>query len=171
MGASPVLAAVGPPVPAGFHPVLAAACEAWVAGLGPRLWAIVLFGSVARGEATGTSDIDLLVVAEAFPRRLAARRQELLALYAPVREARGLPWVEWNLATKTPGEARATSPLYLDMVEDARLLFDRDGFFAGVLDRLRARMRELGTRKVVLPDGSWYWDLRPGFRFGDEVEL
>jgi hypothetical protein len=126
---------------------------------------------MARGDATEGSDVDLLVVADGFPRRLGARRQELLDLYAPAREAGGLPFIEWNLVTKTPDEAREHSPLYLDMVEDGRLLFDRDGFFAAVLGRMRARMRELGSRRVFLPDGSWYWDLQPGFRFGDEVRI
>jgi hypothetical protein len=162
---------LAPSVPAAIRAALAAATDAWIAGLGPRLISIVLFGSVARGEATESSDIDVLVVAGGFPWSLSARRHELFALYAPAREARGLPFVEWNLVTKTPEEARFTSPLYLDMVEDGRLLFDRDGFFVGVLDGLRARMRELGSRRVFLPDGSWYWDLRPGFRFGEEVEL
>ena len=92
-------------------------------------------------------------------------------MYAPVRETRQVPIVEWNLVTKTPEEARVHSPLYLDMVEDGRLLFDREGFFAGVLDRMRARMRELGSQRVFLPDGSWYWDLQPGFRFGGEVQI
>ncbi len=168
-----------PPVPATFslsgpaptRAALAAATDVWVASLGPRLVSIVLFGSLARGDATTRSDVDLLVVAEGFPRRLSARRQELLELYAPVREARQLPFVEWNLVTKTPDEARVHSPLYLDMVEDGRLLFDRDGFFADVLERMRVRMRELGSRRVFLPDGSWYWDLQPGFRFGDEVRI
>jgi hypothetical protein len=57
------------------------------------------------------------------------------------------------------------------MVGDAILLFDRDGFFESVLDELRARMRALGSRRVMLPDGSWYWDLKPDFRFGEVVEL
>ena len=171
MLASPVLTALVSSVPATIRTALTAAADAWIAGLGPRLVSIVLFGSVARGDAIETSDIDLLVVAEGFPRRLSARRQELLGWYAPVREAGNLPLVEWNLVTKTPEEARVTSPLYLDMVEDGRLLFDRDGFFAAILERMRARMRELGSCRIVLPDGTWYWDLQPGFRFGDEVSL
>jgi hypothetical protein len=81
------------------------------------------------------------------------------------------PEVEWNLVTKSPEEARYRSPLYLDLVEDAVLLVDRDGFFQAVLDGMRARMRELGSRRVVLPDGSWYWDLKPDFRFGEVVEI
>jgi hypothetical protein len=113
----------------------------------------------------------VLIVAEGFPRSLAERRRPLLAEWVQARADLALPYVEWNLVTKTPDEARYRSPLYLDMVEDAILLFDRDGFFAGVLDGMRARMRELGSRRVYLADESWYWDLKPDFKFGEVVEI
>jgi hypothetical protein len=32
-------------------------------------------------------------------------------------------------------------------------------------------MRALGSRRVYLADGSWYWDLKPDFRFGEVVEI
>jgi hypothetical protein len=32
-------------------------------------------------------------------------------------------------------------------------------------------MRALGSRRVYLADGSWYWDLKPDFRPGEVVEL
>lgn len=156
-------------MPGPLRAALNVAVPAWTALLGERLVSLVLFGSVARGDAHDRSDIDLLIVAESFPRRLADRRRPLLAEWARVRGA--LPAVDWNLVTKTPEEARAHSPLYLDLVEDAVLLFDRGGFFEAVLHSLRARMQALGSRRIYLPDGSWYWDLRPGFRFGDVVEL
>ncbi len=111
----------------------------------------------------------MLVVAAGFPQRFSERRRPLLGEWARVRG--DLPAVEWNLVTKTPEEAREHSPLYLDMVEDGLLLFDRDGFFQSVLEAMRTRLKALGSRRVLLPDGSWYWDLRPGFRFGDVVEL
>ena len=155
--------------PGPLRAALHMAVPAWIALLGPRLVSIVLFGSVARGDARQASDIDVLIVAEGFPRSLRDRRRPLLAEWVRVRGA--LPAVEWNLVTKTPEEARTPSPLYLDLVEDGVLLFDRDGFFGGVLDALRARMRALGSRRIYLSDGSWYWDLRPGFRFGEVVEL
>ncbi len=154
-----------------FRTALAAAAEAWAAELGPRLVSMVLFGSVARRRAGPSSDIDLLIVAEGFPKSLAERRRPLLEEWSRVRAERGLPAVEWNLATKTPDEARHHSPLYLDMVEDGILLVDRGGFFAAVLDAMRARMRALGSRRVFLSDGRWYWDLKPDFRFGEVVEL
>ena len=99
------------------------------------------------------------------------RRQPLLDAWEAVRTARGLPHVEWNLIVKTRDEATYHSPLYLDMVEDAILILDRGRFFEGVLAGMRERMRELGSRRIHLPDGSWYWDLKPDFRWGDVVEI
>jgi predicted nucleotidyltransferase len=150
---------------------LATAVEAWRASLESRLVSIVLFGSVARGTARDDSDIDLLVVADGFPRSLRDRLQVLLAQWDRVRGAQRLSAVTWNLVTKTPDEARVHSPLYLDIVEDGICLFDREGFFASVLEEMRARMRALGSRRVMLDDGSWYWDLKPDFRFGEVVEI
>jgi hypothetical protein len=87
------------------------------------------------------------------------------------RAPRGLPHVQWNLVTKSPAEAQLRSPLYLDLVEDGILILDRQGFFEAVLAGMRARMRALGSRRVHLPDGTWYWDLKPDFRFGEVVEI
>lgn len=39
------------------------------------------------------------------------------------------------------------------------------------LDQLRARMKTLGSRKIVLDDGTYYWLLKPGLRFGEVIEL
>jgi hypothetical protein len=158
-------------VPIALRTAIDAATEAWCVSLGPRLVSLVLFGSVARGEARETSDIDVVVVAEGFPRSLADRRRPLLREWERVRREQNLPQVEWNLVTKTPEEARYHSPLYLDIVEDGVLLVDRDGFFQSILDAMRARMGVLGSRRVFLPDGSWYWDLKPDFVFGEIVEL
>jgi predicted nucleotidyltransferase len=145
--------------------------ETWRESLGQRLVSLVLFGSVARGEARDGSDIDLLVVGEGFPKSLRERRALLLAAWARATAERRLPAIEWNLVTKTPEEAQHHSPLYLDMVEDGIVLVDRDGFFQSILDAMQQRMRELGSRRVALPDGSWYWDLKPDFRAGDIVEI
>lgn len=154
-----------------FRSALRAASEAWVGGLGERLISLVLFGSVARGQARPSSDIDLLVVAEGFPRSLRDRRRPLLETWEQVRTAQALPYVEWNLVTKSPEEARFHSPLYLDIVEDGILLLDRAGSFEAVLSEMRERMRALGSRRIYLDDGSWYWDLKPDFRFGEVVEI
>ena len=164
-----------PQVPASlqepFRSALEAAARSWSDALRERLISLVLFGSVARREARPDSDIDLLVVAEGFPRSLGERRRPLLEEWERTRAARAFPHMSWNLVTKSPEEGRGHSPLYLDMVEDGILLLDRGGFFETVLDEMRTRMRELGSRRIHLDDGSWYWDLKPDFRFGEVVEI
>jgi predicted nucleotidyltransferase len=143
--------------------------------LGHRLRSVVLFGSVARGEADSTSDIDMLIVAEGLPpSRLA--RQDVLA-HADTRIEPDLErlrregiWTDVLPIVKTPEEAARVTPLYLDMVEDAVLLVDRDGFFAGVLARLRKSLRRLGARRVW-QEGFWYWDLKPDYQPGEVFEI
>jgi hypothetical protein len=158
-------------LPEPFRAALVAACEAWSTRFGEQLVSLVLFGSVARRDTRPASDIDLLVIAEGLPRSLRDRRRPFLEEWERARAAGGLPPTTWNLVTKSPAEARTHSPLYLDLVEDAVLLLDRGGFFQAVLGELERRMRALGSRRVFLPNGGWYWDLKPDFRFGEVVEL
>ncbi|MDQ7030174.1 MAG: nucleotidyltransferase domain-containing protein [Ardenticatenia bacterium] len=143
--------------------------------LGDRLVSVVLFGSVARGEAGPTSDIDLFVVLEEAPRGMRRRR----ALLEPARQ-RLTPALEalWQQGIYTDfveiirsrEEARRFHPVYLDMTEEAVILYDKNAFFAGILERLRRRLQELGARKKRIGK-VWYWDLKPDFRPGEVIEL
>lgn len=56
------------------------------------------------------------------------------------------------------------------MTEDAILLYDREGFFAGMLQRLRSRLAELGAQRKQL-GRLRYWDLKPDFQLGEVIEL
>jgi len=139
------------------------------------LVSVVLFGSVARGDATANSDIDLLIIANELPPGQFARKRLLAAADAAferdLAEAeRG--GVDTRLAriVRTPAEAARVIPLYLDMTEDARLLYDRDAFFTGVLDRVRGSLKRLGARRIR-QGKTWYWDLKPDFKPGDVIEI
>jgi predicted nucleotidyltransferase len=143
---------------------------------GSDLVAAVLFGSVARGEAGLGSDVDLILVFRTPP----AGRQPRFRLFydalmvhraaldEAVRQGIG---IDWSPVILSAAEASEPSPLYLDLVDDAVLLVDRDGFFAGVLQRLRSRLAEMGATRIRLPDGSWYWDLNPQRLPATEVRL
>jgi predicted nucleotidyltransferase len=147
-----------------------------VAGLyGPRLVACAVFGSVGRGTQRQDSDIDLLIVARDLPRGRFARVEEFLAVETrlekdlrPVDAAAGP--IDLSPVFKTPEEAEAGSLLFLDMVEDAKILLDADGFLARRLERLRTRLRELGSRRVAYGNG-WYWELKPDLRPGEIFAL
>ncbi len=142
---------------------------------GSQLVSLVLFGSAARDAAGPDSDLDLLIVATDLPDGRLARVRQFMGIeqrIAPeVRAAREAGWnVELSPVFKTPDEARAGSPLFLDMVEDGRLLYDRGDFMKGMLDGLRERLAALGARRIWRGN-AWYWDLKPDYRPGEVFEI
>lgn len=150
-------------------PLLLRACEDVY---GERLVSLVIFGSGGRGTARPDSDLDLLLVASPLPGGRMRRVEEFEAvekrLHALLPPGLGAPPL--SPVFKTPEEAGHGSPLFLDMTEDARILFDRDGFFGRELDRLRRRLAELGSRRIWRGN-AWYWDLKPDYRPGEVFEL
>ena len=143
--------------------------------LGDNLTSVVLYGSVARGEAHAESDVDLLIICKQLPHAIFERNR----LLDPVREqveprlrrlwARGYRG-DFSEILKTEAEAQHVVPPYLDMTEDAILLVDRGRFFAQVLERVRERLRELGAQRKQLGTVR-YWDLKPDFRPGEVIEI
>lgn len=79
-------------------------------------------------------------------------------------------FIELSPVIKSPEEAEAGTPLFLDMVEDARIIYDKDDFFKKRLERLKSRLKALGARRVWRAN-AWYWDLKPDFKPGDIIEL
>jgi predicted nucleotidyltransferase len=145
---------------------------------GERLVSLVLYGSAARGTMKPFSDIDLLVIVKDLPKgnheRWVEWRKQVVepAIQDECdRLYREGYYVTVSARLKTPEEASFFHPFYLDMTQEAILLFDRDGFFRKVLERLRRRLQELGSKRVFLPDGSWYWVLKPDIKWGEVFDL
>jgi predicted nucleotidyltransferase len=142
---------------------------------GNDLITLAVFGSVGRGTPNPFSDVDCLIVAENLPDgRLSRIRQ-----FEPVEQ--GLSFllgelrrsgIETSLAPvlKTPAEVLKGSLLFLDMLDDARLLFDRDVFFQGYLEHLKQRLELLGAKKVNQGQ-RWHWVLKPDYQPGEVIEL
>ncbi len=156
-----------------YAPVVKRFCEKLLEVFGDRLVAVVLFGSVARGDWGQNSDIDLIIVADGWSNkriwerirelRKVERMVEASAEYANAVEAGYIPRFQpYPLSLK---EAKRFNRVYLDAVLDGVILFDRDSFAEKVLSSLRKRLEEIGAKRVVLPSGSYYWvlkDLEPG---------
>ena len=142
---------------------------------GPRLVACAVFGSVGRGTPRYGSDIDLLLVVRGLPDGRFNRVEEFLPVETQLEPAlrageAGHPPIALSPVFKTPAEVEAGSPLFLDMIEDARILYDPDGFLTHYLDRLRTRLRQLGARRIRRGN-AWYWELKPDLEPGEVFTL
>ncbi|MEO8678484.1 MAG: nucleotidyltransferase domain-containing protein [Vicinamibacterales bacterium] len=171
----------GPPatITAGMHPfydvLVEAASKACQRHYGARLVSVAVFGSVGRRTPGPDSDIDLLVVAEQLPRGRLARSDDFAAVERSLNpqltsaHAHGLhPTL--SPIFKTPEEVAAGSPLFLDMLDDGRILYDRDGFLQQAFEAFADRLARLGARRIWRED-SWYWDLKPDYKPGEVFEI
>ncbi len=159
-----------------YRTVIQKLLDALIRLYGDNLVSLVIYGSVARGNPRMDSDIDMLVVFEELPRPISERirlferaEDEIQPLLDELME-RGYA-IALSPLIKTRDEARMFSPIYLDMTEDAVIVYDKDSFFEGVLTRLINRLRELGATRVWVSDRAWYWVLKRDYRFGEVIEI
>ena len=159
-----------------YRTVIKRLLDALIRLYGDNLVSLVIYGSVARGNPRVDSDIDMLVVFEELPRPISERirlferaEDEVQPLLDELME-RGYA-IALSPLIKTRDEARRFSPIYLDMTEDAVIVYDKDSFFEGVLTRLINRLRELGATRVWVSDKAWYWVLKRDYRFGEVIEI
>jgi len=139
--------------------------------LGDNLVSIALYGSVARGQATPSSDIDLFVVLQEAPAGMLARRRLLQTVRDSLTPELEDLWTQGIYADfieviRSRTEAQQFHPLYLDMSQEAALLYDRDQFMENLLGRVRERLQRAGAERH--PVGRyWYWDLKQAFVPGE----
>ena len=159
----------------GFQELQNALLEAAARHYGSGLVSLVIYGSAGRGTQRPDSDLDFLVVAEDLPMgrlRRVAEFEEVESDLLPLLDRLGEMGLRIELSPvfKTRQEVLRGSPLFLDLADEAIILFDRDDFFLHVLNRLRDRLSMLGARRVWRGN-AWYWDLKPDLKPGEEFQL
>lgn len=135
---------------------------------------LAVFGSVARGEARPDSDIDILIVHKEVGPNPTCRFVDILfelkrsQEYTRLKE-RGLnpdPYPVFMTAKELWGSPH----ILLDLLDQGIIIYDT-GLLKERLEALRRRLSELGSKKVVLEGGKWYWDLKPDWKPGEVIEL
>jgi len=142
---------------------------------GDEIRSIALFGSVARGTASATSDMDLLIVHQDGVQQILDRFTDVAMRLRESEESQELE-AKGILAEPYPLFLTVTRLkkhpwILLDIADHGIILRDHDEILAKELMAIRKRLEELGSIKVVLPDGTWYWDLKPDWKPGEVVEL
>jgi predicted nucleotidyltransferase len=158
-----------------FNDILDTVCQVCLAHYGDGLISLAVFGSVARGTMRPDSDVDLLVVVNSLPRGRLARVRDFEAVEAAAAEVLSSAAREGIQTTlspvlKAPEEVQKGSLLFLDMVDQAVILYDRDRFLRCYLDQLKARLEALGARRVYRR-GGYYWLLKPDLKPGEGITL
>jgi predicted nucleotidyltransferase len=160
----------------GVRPLLDRLLDLLRARLGEQLLAVALYGSLARGQGRPTSDMDLLIVYRGD--RMAVFDQFMDMLLYDLVDT--LEWMELRREGLKPdpypvffneAELADTPWLLLDIQDHGIILYDPHAILQRKFESLRRRLTELGSRKVVLQDGSWYWDLKPDWKPGEVIEL
>jgi len=142
---------------------------------GERMVSFCLYGSVARGTINNSSDIDFLIVAEDLPDRRLNRIDEFEKVKNKIQQLIKDAWknevyIELSPIIKTPAEVRIGSLLFLDMLEDGKILFDRDNFLQNYFDEFRAHLKKLGAHRVVRGE-TWHWILKEPYTPGEVFEV
>lgn len=141
-----------------------------------RLVSIAIFGSVAKDTFRPDSDIDILIVAEYLPKGRIKRVAEFEE-NVENRLSEDIKMMSKNNiypylspVIKSIEEVKQGSPLFLDMIEDVKILYDKDKFFENYLSELKEKLKKLGSKKVYFK-GGYYWLLKPDYKPGDIIEL
>ncbi len=141
-----------------------------------KLDSFAVYGSVARGDASDCSDIDILLISDSLQGSLSSRVEKLIQIENNLSEE--LMWLrEHGIYTALSfyplkrSEALRLPLLFLDLTEEAVILYDRDGFLESLLLELKAKLLKYGAKKHVVNKKRWYWDLKPNYRFGERIEV
>ncbi|MET1160516.1 MAG: nucleotidyltransferase domain-containing protein [Thermoprotei archaeon] len=143
---------------------------------GDKLVSLVVYGSVARGDARRDSDLDVLIIVDNnLPRsrferiRTYLKAEDMIIDFLDKLIDEGYA-VVISPVIKTVEEAKHVSPLYLDMVEDAVIVYDKNNFFQQILLKLKEKLDKQGAERVWI-GRKWYWRLKKDYRFGEVIEI
>lgn len=121
--------------------------------LGNSLVGIALFGSTPRGEAHTDSDWDIFLIAQKLPAN-AFERQMFLRSLLP-REI----GTKVSIMAKTREEFELRLlPVYLDIANDAMILFDPEGYLKKKFEQIKGILKKQDlVRKRLHNTWVWVW--------------
>lgn len=142
---------------------------------GQRLVSLVIFGSAARGTMRPDSDLDILICAENLPQGRRSRLKEFQKVEQSLTEflkelKASRIYTALAPIIKTPNEVEFGSPIFLDMIDNSKIIYDTNSFFENYLRELKQKLEKQGSKKIKFGN-TWYWELTPSLKFAREATI
>jgi predicted nucleotidyltransferase len=138
-----------------------------------ELVALVLYGSYARGEQKKSSDIDLLIVLkkiddryEVFKKFIQVEKILEQSFYKKLKEKGFDPYI--SPVFLDVENATRFRPLYIDIVFDAKILYDKDNIMKETFERVKKRLEELGAKRIKY--GNSHYVIINNFKPGQVIK-
>lgn len=156
--------------------------ELFLREFGNDLVSLVVYGSSVKDSfQPGESDVDLLYVVEDDSEDVWRREAGLFKAFKSTWEYKACDcwfktrgfygYPEVTTVSLRRGYAARFQPVYLDMLFHRVVLYDKEGFFQGLMEDLRKALSALGTIRVERPDGTYFWLLKPDIAFGETIRI
>lgn len=142
-----------------------------------KLVSLAVFGSVVRGEAKPTSDLDILVIIDGLPEKYSDRVSQMIEVIDDLRQFKFSFWKNKNIFCNfepiilSVEEASQTQPIYMDMVESSVIVYDKNNFLKETLGKIAEKLRKLKSERISLTGGRWFWRLKPSVDRGEVIEI
>jgi len=120
---------------------------------GEDLRSIVLFGSMARGDFTESSDIDVLVIVQDSTDDWRAMDKIVLELAEIGFEYGRSVHITLTDLSEIEVSIEHGSPLAFELYDTNKIVFDRDGFFEMQMEKINENMKKWGAKKIR--KGEW----------------
>jgi predicted nucleotidyltransferase len=154
-----------------YKPIIIKTIKNLKSSLGPKLVAVGLFGSVARGTPSRTSDVDLYVVADWKNLRLSQRIEEIIPYMNPLDDELSRMYRNGFMTQVAPRPANKIDagrfqPLHLDFSTDGIIIYDPETFLENTWKHLKTWLTKNNIQRFETEDGYWYWRLDPNIEIG-----
>jgi len=148
--------------------------EAFKKVFGENLVSVALFGSYARGDFNENSDIDVLVVLKSVVDRYVLHKEldrveeELKSFFTCLNQHGYYPQISPIVLSEE--NAKKTRPLYLDIVFDAKILYDTNSLLSSVFSKIRRKLEEYNAGRVRVGK-KWVTLLKRNYKFGEVIDF